>query len=144
MERSFAALWRQVRAILNHAGVTPHICEQLWAENVPQLPPCAISQWQEPTWSALQKRGNLCKRSLLFGEVGIRLSKLYGLPEKIANKGNKCLFLGYESNHLYKVFDLKTNLSCWQEMLGCLVRLMQIFWTQSFKVDPRYRLREFW
>ena len=46
----------------------------------------------------------------VFREVGIKLSKQYGLPVKIVSKGNRCLFLGYESNHpwdTYRVLDLK-------------------------------------
>jgi hypothetical protein len=44
------------------------------------------------------------KNLRIFGEVGINLSKLYGLPKKIANKGNHCLFLGYERNHPHDTF----------------------------------------
>jgi hypothetical protein len=48
----------------------------------------------------------------IFGEVGIKLSKLYGLPEKLLNKGNHCLFLEYAEDHpndTYRVLDLKNQ-----------------------------------
>jgi hypothetical protein len=46
----------------------------------------------------------------IFGEVGIKLSKLYGFPEKLSNKGNHCLFLGDADDNpkdIYGVLDLK-------------------------------------
>jgi Reverse transcriptase (RNA-dependent DNA polymerase) len=44
--------------------------------------------------------------------VGVKLSKLYCLPEKLANKGNLCLMVGYPEDHpsdTYRVFDLKSQ-----------------------------------
>jgi hypothetical protein len=47
----------------------------------------------------------------VFGEVGVKLSKLYGLPKKLSNKGNLCIMLGYPEDHpydTYRALDLKT------------------------------------
>jgi hypothetical protein len=45
--------------------------------------------------------------------VGIKISQSTNLKEMIANKGERCLFLGYEDNHpgdAYQVLDLRTNI----------------------------------
>ena len=114
VERSFATLWGRVRAILNHSGVTQDLRDELWAE-------CAATATKLSNIMSRKKgrspheefygyEAKFSKNLRIFGEIGVKLSKLYGLPEKIANKGNYCLFLGYESNHphdTFRVLDLK-------------------------------------
>ena len=48
----------------------------------------------------------------LFGEVGIKQSKVYGLPEKQSIKGYHYIFLRYANDHppdTYCVMDLITE-----------------------------------
>jgi hypothetical protein len=35
----------------------------------------------------------------LFGEIGTKLSKLYGLPDKLSNKGSHCMLVGFTEDH---------------------------------------------
>jgi hypothetical protein len=59
----------------------------------------------------MEKENKETQNLRLFGEVGVKLSKLYGLPEKLSNKGNYCIMVGYPDDHpsdTYRVLDLKT------------------------------------
>ena len=62
----------------------------------------------------LWKRAWVCQKSSNFRRSGIKTRNLYGLPEKIANNLNHCLFLGYEDNHpqdTFRVLDLKNKVT---------------------------------
>jgi hypothetical protein len=48
----------------------------------------------------------------IFGEIGIKITRAQVHHEKLNNKGNECIFVGYEDNHpqdAYRVFDLKNK-----------------------------------
>ena len=48
----------------------------------------------------------------MFGEVGIKIVRSTNMKEKISNKEERCIFLGYEDNHpgdAYRVLDLRTK-----------------------------------
>jgi hypothetical protein len=53
-----------------------------------------------------------CTKELrIFGEIGTKLTKLYGIPDKLSNKGSHCLFVGFTEEHpqdTYRVLELKT------------------------------------
>jgi hypothetical protein len=116
VESSFATLWGRVRTMLNRSGVTQEVREKLWAG-------CALTATKlnnimsrKDGKSAFQKYyGNESKIThnlKVFGEVGIKLSKIYGLPEKLSDKKNLCIMLGCPEDHpsdTYRVLDLKTQ-----------------------------------
>ena len=116
VERSFATLWGRVRAMLNNSGVDAELRAELWAE-------CAATATKLN--NMLSKKGGkspyelfhgkeckFAKKLKLFGEIGIKIARSSNLKEKIANKGDKCIFIGYEDEHpgnTYRVLDLRTK-----------------------------------
>jgi hypothetical protein len=116
VERSFATLWGRVRSMLNRSGVTQDLKGKIWAE-------CASTDTKlsnlisrkdgkSSCMSFYGSESKIAQNLKIFGEIGVKLSKLYGLPEKLANKGNFCLMVGYPEDHppdTYRVLDLKTE-----------------------------------
>jgi hypothetical protein len=92
MERSFATLRGRVRAMLNGAGVPTEMRDSLWAEcesTATKL--CNLMRMKGDTSSYelfYQKEAPYYPSLRAFGEMGIKKTKLYGLPEKLANKGS--------------------------------------------------------
>jgi hypothetical protein len=52
----------------------------------------------------------------ILGEVGVKVSNLYGLPEKIPSKGSTCLCLGNESNYPRDTYRELTKSIKWPGM----------------------------
>jgi hypothetical protein len=117
VEKSFATLWGRVRAMLNCSGVPQEMRDKLWAEcaSTATLLSNVMSRkdGKSPHEAFHGKEAGYSRNLRIFGEVGIKLTKLYGLPDKLSNKGNHCLFLGYAEDHpkdTYRVLDLKNQL----------------------------------
>jgi hypothetical protein len=112
VERSFANLWGRVRSMLDRSGTTQDLREKLWAECATK-PNNIISRkdGKSPFERFYGYENKMIHNLKVFGGVGVKLSKLYGLPEKSSNKGNLCIMLGYPEDHpsdTYRVLDLKT------------------------------------
>ena len=115
-KRSFATLWRRVRALFNRAGVTEELRGKLWPE-------CASIATQlsnilsrkdgkSPFEKFYGKEVGYSHGLMVFGDIGVKLSKLYRMPEKLANKGYHRMFLGCAEFHYHdthRVLDLKTQ-----------------------------------
>jgi hypothetical protein len=117
VKQSLAMLWGLVRAIMNHSGVIQDLRDELWAEYSATATKLSNVMSQKKGKSPFEyfygHEAKLAKNLLIFEEVGRKLSNLYGLSKKIAHKGNHCLILGYESNHLhdtFRVLNLKKKL----------------------------------
>jgi hypothetical protein len=111
VERSFATLFGRVRAIFNCSG---ELWDKLWVECASTANKLSNIMYRKDGLSPYQrfygKEAKLSNNLKIFGVIGIKKSKLYGLPEKLANKRNYCLFLGYPEDHpadTYRVLDLK-------------------------------------
>jgi hypothetical protein len=55
------------------------------------------------------------KELRLFREIGTKLTKLYGLPDKLSGKVTHCLFVELAKDHpqgTSRVLDLKNKRSC--------------------------------
>jgi hypothetical protein len=116
VERSFATLWGRVRAMLNNSGVEKDFRNELWAE-------CASTATKLSNLIVRTKEGSpfelfygrkpkVGKNLRIFGEIGIKITRAQVHHEKLNNKGNECIFVGYEDNHpqdAYRVFDLKNK-----------------------------------
>ena len=138
VERSFATLWGRVRAMLNHSGVTASLRDELWAECASTATKlCNILSRKErksPNEMFYGKEAIYAKDLRIFGEIGIKISRTVGIPEKILNKGNECIFLGYEANHpkdAYRVLDLKNK----TVMITRNVRWLGRSYGDHFKLD---------
>jgi hypothetical protein len=115
VERSFATLWGRVRAMLTRAGVPQELREKLWAECASTATKLSNIIPKKNGKSALfeyyGEEPGYTNELRLFGEIGTKLSKLYGLPDKLSNKGSHCMFVGFAEDHprdTYRVLDLKT------------------------------------
>jgi hypothetical protein len=116
VERSFATLWGRVRSMLNRSGVPQDLREKFWAECASTATKLSNLMSRKDGKSAHMSfygyESKIAQNLKIFGENGVKLSKLYGLPEKLANKGNFCLMVGYPEDHpsdTYRVLDLKTQ-----------------------------------
>jgi hypothetical protein len=116
VERSFMTLWGRVRAMLNRSGVPQELREKLWAE-------CASTATKLSDFIS-KKNGKSAffeyygeepgytNKLRLFGELGTKLLKLYGSPDKLSKKDSHCMFVGFAEGHpqdTYRVLDLKTQ-----------------------------------
>ena len=120
VERSFATLWGRIRAMLNDSGVEKQLRNAECASTTTKLSNLiARSKLGCPYELFYGKRPKIGKDLRIFGEIGIKISRAQVHHEKLNNKGNECIFVGYEDNHpqdAYRVFDLKINPSWLQEM----------------------------
>jgi hypothetical protein len=106
----------RVRAMLNDSGVEKDFKNKLWAE-------CALTASKLSNLIVRTKEGSpfelfygrklkVGKNLRIFGEIGIKITRAQVHHEKLNNKGNECIFVGYEDNHsqdAYRVFDLKNK-----------------------------------
>jgi hypothetical protein len=89
----------RVQAILNQSGMTQELRDKLRAEcaaNTNKL--CNVISGNDglsPCEKFYGKAASYWRILRVFREVGIKVSRLYGLPKKLINKGNHCLSLGY-------------------------------------------------
>jgi hypothetical protein len=86
--------------------------DKLWAECVAAVIISEIScpgrMGRAPMSSSMEKKP--ISQDLV--EVGIKLSRRYGFPEKLSNSGNNYIFLGYTDDYpgdIFRLLDLKTQ-----------------------------------
>jgi hypothetical protein len=95
----FCYLMGRLRSMLNRSGVTKELREKFWAECASTATKLNNIMRRKDWKSAFEKyhgyESKITYNLKVFEEDGIKLSKLYGLPEKLSNKGNLCIMLGY-------------------------------------------------
>jgi hypothetical protein len=113
VERSFATLWGRVREMLNRLGVPQELREKLWAE-------CASTATRLSNIIS-KKNGKSAyfeyygeepgynNELRLFGEIRTKLTKIYGLPDRLSNKGSHSLFVGFTDDHIGNILYVQAN-----------------------------------
>jgi hypothetical protein len=108
VERSFATLWGRVRAMLNRSGVPQELREKLWAECASTATRLSNIISKKNGMSAYfehyGEEPGYTNELRLFGEIATKLSKLYGLPDKLSNKSSHCLFVGFIENQPHDTY----------------------------------------
>jgi hypothetical protein len=89
--------------MLNRSGVPQELREKLWTELASTATRLSniISKknGKSAYFDYYEEEPGYTNELRLFGEIGTRLSKLYGLPDKLSNKGSHCMFVGFSEDH---------------------------------------------
>jgi hypothetical protein len=114
--RSFATLWGRVRAMMNNSGVEKDFRNKLWVEcasTATKLSNLIVRTKEGSPYELFHGKKPKFGRNLrIFGEIGIKITRAQVHHEKLNNKVNECIFVGYEDTHpqdAYRIFDLKNK-----------------------------------
>lgn len=116
-ERKFATLFRYAKAMLNDGGFDMNKRQGLWAEaagTATRLHNLLVNENEtESPYKKFYGKDNEIKNHLRsFGEVGIVTFRKGNKSNKIKNRGQPCVMVGYSSEHpkgTYQMFDPKTR-----------------------------------
>jgi len=112
VECKFATLFRRVQSMLNSAGLTgerENLCHGLWAkcaETATKMENISAKPDKEPPFRQFYKKDPLFLTSLhVFREIGVA-NNAQKLRNKLANRGEHCMFVGYANDHAGDTFKM--------------------------------------
>ena len=111
VERAFATLWGRTRAMLNNACFDELHRQGLWTECArcaTMLSNLLSKNGSSPYELFYGKKANFGKGLRVFGEICIK-SNRKGHQEKLQNRGDVGIFVGYPDNHYFDAFMRDTK-----------------------------------
>ena len=118
VERAFATLYGRMRAMMTAVKWDDQMKLKFWMEAAAtgtKLDTIMNEKGQKSPFQSFYNESPLFEKHLrTFGEVGIMTLKPgSSIKSKLADRGIKCLFLGYAANHagnVYRVLNLETKM----------------------------------
>lgn len=142
VERSFPTLLGRVRAMMNQAGFTRSMRNDMWAE-------CARTatmlenampgvDYDPPVHRLYGKQFNWIQSLRVFGEIAV-VKNIEAHPRKLDNKGKIVMFLGYPDNHPSKTYRF-LNLGTKRIIISRDVSWLDKMWNNYMNITEKHTL----